>query len=260
MSAPSPSLFFSVPQPAVTGLPHIITALDGELIAKVAHLTESTPGLWHLPAPYDENDVFDPWRDAEATKFSAWSLPANQAELMAPGRWAQEALFGTHAILLDSEVDEAAVIAVAQLRAERKDNGGFYQERFQDWPGLPRLLEITSWALLPVAPDRSHGLFVAAPGREEWVEKLRAFCERTGRSHCRVALQEGQAVVIDSPAPDDARERAAAQQIDMFLARMGRYFRLDDESLLPRLQRRIAAARQLNHAVAQAKNSPAKPA
>ena len=44
----TPSLFFSSARPAVIDLPHLITALDAELMAKVVHLTQSTPGLWHL--------------------------------------------------------------------------------------------------------------------------------------------------------------------------------------------------------------------
>jgi len=248
----TPSLFFSSARPAVSDLPHLITALDAELMAKIVHLTQSTPGLWHLPAPYDEHDVFDPWRDPH-TPFSLWSLPANQAELLAPGRFAAEALFGTSVVLFDSAIDERAALALTETRGQRKDNGGFYVDGLHDLPALPSLMKITRWALMPVAPDRSHGLFVTSPENAPWVGTLREWCDRQGRSHCRLVLDGGTPVLLDTHAPDEARERAAAQEIDQFLGRMGRYFGLADESLLPRIQRRLEAARQMEQSVARSK-------
>ena len=248
----TPSLFFTSPRPAVIELPHLITAMDAELMAKVVHLTRSTPGLWHLPAPYDENDVFDPGRDPE-TPFSLWSLPANQAELLAPGRFAAEALFGTHAVLLDSAIDERAALALTETRGQRKENGGLYVDGLHDLPALPKLMEIARWALMPVAPDRRHGLFVTAPKEAPWVGTLREWCDRQGRSHGRVVLDGDTPVLLDTQAPDEARERAAAQQIDQFLGTMGRCFRLADESLLPRIQHRIEAARQMEQSLSQSK-------
>lgn len=246
-----PSLFFSAPRPPVVDLPHLITAMDAELIGRVAHLTKSKPGLWRITAPYDENDVFDPWRDE--APFREWELPANQAELMAPGRFANEALFGTKAILLDSAIDEAAVLALAEVRGQRRDNGGFYVEGLHDLPVLPRMLQLTRWSLMPVAPDRSHGLFVTAPDHATWIDTLREWCERRGRSHCRVTIEDGKLALLEASAPDDARERAAASQIDQFLGVMDRYFRLADESLLPRIQQRLEAARQMRREIERVK-------
>ncbi len=255
----SVSLFFGSPRPAVIDLPHFITALDGELIAKVVHLTKSKPGLWRLPAPYDDKDVFDPWREEE-TPFSLWNLPANQAELLAPGRYAAEALFGTKAILLDSSIDEPAVAAVAEFKGAREDNGGFYVAGLQDLPALPQMIELTRWALIPVAPDRSHGLFVTTPSNAGWIEKLREWCERAGRSHCRVVEQGGTVSLAETNAPDETRERAAGLQIDQFIGQMSRYFRLADESLLPRIQRRLEAARQMEQEMAKARQQKREPA
>jgi hypothetical protein len=253
-----PSLFFTALRPAVVDLPHIITALDAELIGQVAHLTKSKPGLWGLSPPYDENDVFDPWR--ETAPFREWELPANQAELLAPGRFAAEALFGTKCILLDSAIDEAAVFALTDVRGQRRDNGGFYVEGLHDLPALPQLLKLTRWSLMPVAPDRGYGLFVTSPEHASWVETLREWCERRGRSHCRVTLKGGKLALVEANAPDNARERAAAAQIDLFLGKLDRYFRLADDSLLPRIQQRLEAARQMRHSVEQAKGDNRKPA
>ena len=252
------SLFFGSPRPAVLGRPHLITALDGEFIAKVVHLTTSKPGLWRLPAPYDDKDVFDPWREEE-TPFSLWNLPANQAELLAPGRYAGEALFGTKAILLDSSIDEPAAAALAEFKGERRDDGGFYVEGMQDLPALPELIELTRWALIPVAPDRSHGLFVTTASNAGWIDNLREWCERTGRSHCRVIEHDGVVSLAETNAPDEARERAAGLQIDQFIGLMDRYFRMGDESLPPRVQRRLEAERQMQQEIAKATERKAEP-
>ncbi len=254
----TPALFFTSPRPAVVDLPHLITAMDAELMGRVTHLTKSKPGLWGLSAPYDENDVFDPWR--ETAPFREWELPANQAELLTPGRFAAEALFGTKAILLDSAIDEAAVFALTDVRGQRRDNGGFYVEGLHDLPALPQLLKLTCWALMPVAPDRGHGLFITSPDHASWVETLREWCERRGRSHCRVTLENGKLALVEANAPDNARERAAAAEIDLFLGKMDRYFRLADESLLPRLQQRLEAARRMRRDVEQAKRNEREPA
>jgi hypothetical protein len=254
----TPALFFSSPRPGVVDLPHIITALDAELIGRVAHLTKCKPGLWRVSAPYDENDVFDPWR--EEAPFREWELPANQAELLAPGRFAAEALFGTKCILLDSAIDEAAVFALTDVRGRRRDNGGFYVDSLHDLPALPQLLKLTRWSLMPVAPDRGDGLFVTAPDHSSWVETLREWCERRGRSHCRVTIEDGNLALLEVNAPENARERAADAQIDLFLGKMDRYFRLADDSLLPRIQQRLEAARRMRHEVEQAKGDKREPA
>lgn len=255
----SPSLFFASARPPVVDLPHLITSMDAELMAQVVHLTGSAPGLWHLPAPYDENDVYNPWRD-DTTPFSLWELPANQAELLAPGRYAGEALFGTKAVLFDSSIDEAAVIALAETRGRRRDNGGFYVDALHDLPALPKIIEVTRWALMPVAPDRSYGLFVTTSANAAWIEKLAAWCDRNGRSRCRVTMNGDQPALIDTNASDEARERAAASEIERFLGRMESYFRLGNEGLIPRVQQRIDADRRLQEKIAEARKVSTGPA
>jgi hypothetical protein len=74
-------------------------------------------------------------------------------------------------------------------------------------------------------------------------------------------MQNGNLALVEVNAPGDARERAAAAEIDLFLGKMDRYFRLADESLLPRIQQRLEAARQMRQDVEQAKgvNGAAEP-
>jgi hypothetical protein len=162
-------------------------------------------------------------------------------------------LFGTKAVLLDSAIDERGVLGLAAIRGQRKDNGGFYIDGLHEMPEMAKLLELTRWSLMPVAPDRSHGLFVASPENAAWVEKLREWCERSGRSHCRVAMEGDKLALVDISAAAEARERAAASHIDQFLGKMDRYFRLGDESLLPRIRQRLEAARRMREEIAQAK-------
>ena len=61
--------YFSSLQPAALHLPHLITAIDADLLGKIVHMTKSKPGLWGVAAPFDENDVFD--RARESAPFSS---------------------------------------------------------------------------------------------------------------------------------------------------------------------------------------------
>jgi hypothetical protein len=248
----TPSLFFSSPRPAVVDLPHVITAMDGELMARVVHYTGSQPGLWHLAAPFDPNDVYDPCRDAE-TPFSLWNLPANQAELLAPGRFAAEALFGTSAILVDSAVDEKAVAALTEIRGRRLETGGFRVDGMQDLPALPQLMDVAGWALIPVAPDRRFGLFVTSPAHAPWVDSVRQWCSRQGRTQFHVRMEGGLLKLIETSGAPESRDRAIAAEIDQFLGRMDRYFRLAEEPLLPKIQQRIEGVRQMQKAIEKSK-------
>src|SRR5262247_3529459 len=92
--------FFRSRHPKVAELSHLVTALDAELIGKLAHLTKSKPGLWPVAAPFDENDVYD--RARETAPFQAWALPANQAEVLAFSPGIQEAVFGVKLMMLDA--------------------------------------------------------------------------------------------------------------------------------------------------------------
>jgi hypothetical protein len=100
----APATWFESPDPAVLSLPHLITALDAELIGKVTQLTKSRPGLWNVPAPFDEHDGFDNLR--EAAPLSAWGLPLNQGEVQALGPLVAEAIFGVKLMFVDAAADE----------------------------------------------------------------------------------------------------------------------------------------------------------
>ena len=54
MNAPAATLFPTA-NPPLARLPHFITALDAELLGKIAQLTKASLALWHVPAPFDEH-------------------------------------------------------------------------------------------------------------------------------------------------------------------------------------------------------------
>ena len=247
----SAGLFFSSAQPAAVGLPHLITALDAELIGKVAHLTKAKIGLWNVPAPFDEQDVFE--RAREAAPLSAWMLPANQAEILSFGAQVQEAIFGTKLMMVDADFNEATLARIAVTTGKRLETGAYVTPGFQDLPQLAELLELCGWTLIPVGPERSKGLFLTGRARADWIVKLEEWCEREGRNQGRARLENGRLVYVERSAPEKYRGNAVAHCIDGFLGDMEMYFGGADESILDAVGERIRARRQLQESIARSK-------
>jgi hypothetical protein len=252
-----PATFFASSRPAALNLPHLITALDAELIGKVAHLTKSKPGLWPVPAPFDEQDVYD--RARESAPFAAWSLPANQAEVLAFGPIIQEAIFGTKLMFLDAAFPEEALVQLAVLRGERLATGAYVTWGFQELPQLPELVERCGWALIPIGPERSQGLFVVSPSKADWLAKLQEWCEREGRNFSQLRVEEGKLKLIEQPAPARYRDNAIAHHIDAFLGGLEVFFGGVDESILPAIEQRIQARRKLRQDLARSKQDSSAP-
>ncbi len=242
---------FGSAQPPVAGLPHFITALDAELIGKLAHLTKSKPGLWPVAAPFDESDVFD--RARESAPFKAWALPGNQAEVLGFGPVVQEAIFGVKLMMLDATFDEATLARLAVTTGHRLETGAYVTRGFQDLSELPQLVEQCGWVLIPVGPERSRGLFVASQANAGWIAKMQEWCEREGRNFGQVRQQQGKLVFQDQPAPPSYRANAIAHRIDVFLGNLEVLFGEPDESILPEIERRIHSRRKLQADIARSK-------
>lgn len=243
--------FFCSERPAALELPHLITALDAELIGKVAHLTKAKIGLWNVPAPFDEQDVFD--RAREAAPLTAWTLPANQAEILSFGAQVQEAIFGTKLMMLDADFDEPTLARLAVTTGERLETGAYVTQGFQDLPTLAELVELCGWVLIPVGPERSKALVLTSRAKADWIAKLDEWCEREGRNQGRVRVENGTLVYVERPAPDKYRTNAVAHCIDGFLGEMDMYFGGADESIVDAVGERIRARRRLQESVARLK-------
>jgi len=248
----STTQFFSSAQPPAVGLPHFITALDAELIGKVAHLTKSKPGLWPVAAPFDDNDVFD--RARESAPFNAWALSANQAEVLSFGPVVQEAIFGVKLMMLDATFDEATLVRLAVTTGQRLETGAYVTRGFQDLPELPHLVEQCGWVLIPVGPERSRGLFVASQAKAGWITKMQEWCEREGRNFGQIRPVGDALVFHDQPAPTSYRGKAMAHRIDVFLGNLEVLFGEPDESILPEIERRLQFRRKLQADVARSKH------
>ena len=245
--------FFQSARPPAIELPHLITALDAELMGKVVHLTKSKPGLWNVAAPFDENDVYD--RARESAPFSAWALPANQAEVLSFGLLVQEAVFGVKLMMLDANFDEATLTRLAVSTGERLETGAYVTRGYQDLPELRELVEQCGWALIPIGPERSKGLFVVSRTKADWIPALREWCEREGRNQGEVRLEDDTLVFDDHSAPEKYRENAIAHRIDSFLTALDVYFGGAEESILPKVERRMEDRRKLRQAIAQSKQA-----
>ena len=245
--------FFNSAKPAVAGLPHFISALDAELIGKLAHLTKSKPGLWPVAAPFDENDVYD--RARESAPFNAWALPANQAEVLAFAPVIQEAIFGVKLMMLDANFDEATLMRLAVTTGQRLETGAYVTRGFQDLPELPQLVERCGWVLIPIGPERSRGLFIASPTNADWIAKMQEWCEREGRNFGQVRQEGDKCGFHDQPAPPNYRANAVAHRIDVFLGNVEVLFGEPDESILPEIERRLQERRKLQADIARTKGA-----
>lgn len=245
--------FFRARHPKAVEMPHLITALDAELIGKVAHLTKSKPGLWWVAAPFDENDVYD--RARESAPFNAWALPANQAEVLAFSPGVQEAIFGVKLMMLDANFDEATLARLAVTRGERLETGAYVTRGFQDLPELPQLIEQCGWALIPIGPERSKGLFLTNAAHAGWIAKLQEWCEREGRNFGQVRRTKDKLMFCDQAAPEKYRANAIGHRIDNFLGNLEVLFGPVDESVLPAVERRIQARRKLRSDIERSKQT-----
>jgi len=250
----STTQFFSSTQPPAVELPHFITALDAELIGKVAHLTKSKAGLWPVAAPYDDSDVFD--RARESAPFNAWALPANQAEVLGFGPVVQEAIFGVKLMMLDANFNEATLARLAVTTGQRLETGAYITRGFQDLPELPQLVEQCGWALIPIGPERSRGLFVASQANAGWILKMQEWCEREGRNFGRVRQEQDKLVFHDQRASEKYRANAIAHRIDIFLGNVEVLFGDPDESILPEIERRLQFRRKLQADIARSRQGP----
>jgi hypothetical protein len=245
-------LFFQA-EPAVAGLPHLITILDGELIGKISHLTKTRPGLWPLPAPFDENDQYNEVR--ETARFADWGLPLNQAEVQGVGRLVKEALFGANLMLLSSAVDESRLGPIGQTTGQRLENGAWFTPGFQDLPELPKVIELAGWVLIPVGPSRSRALVAVAPDQTVVIDKLQEWCDRFGRDVWKLVRVEGRTALKHFAAPKVARENAIRQRIDLFLGEVELWFG-DTDELPNRVGERIEHLRALRENISKARRPP----
>jgi hypothetical protein len=243
-------LFVAV-DPAVAGLPHLITVLDGDLLGKISHLTKTRPGLWPLPAPFDENDLYNETR--EGAPFADWGLALNQAEVLGLGRLIKDALFGANLMLMSAEIDEAKVTPLAQTRGQRLANGAWFTPGYQDLPDLPGIVELAGWVLIPVGPGRARALFVASPARSEWLTKLQEWCGRQGRDIWKVSREDQRTVLHRIPAPSPFREQAIRRRIDLFIGEMELWHDGPGEDLPGRIQERLEALDKLRADIARAR-------
>jgi hypothetical protein len=244
-------LYFSNANPPAIDLPHLLAALDAELLGEVAHLTKSRIGIWQLPAPYDDTDQFDNTR--ETAPLSAWGLPLNQGEILSFSSFVQETVFGSKCMFVDAASDETVLTRLAIPAGARLESGAWVTQGYEDLPQIREVLECCAWALIPVGPERSRALFVTRPAGAPWVTDLSEWCERDGRNRGHFRRAMGRIEWVDRFAPEQNRSNAIGHQIDLFLGRIETYFGRAETSLAPALLERMEARRQLRQDVARAR-------
>jgi hypothetical protein len=246
--------FFESKEPAAAGWPHLVTALDAELIGKVKHLTGGRLGLWDVPAPFDEEDRFDLTR--EVTPFDAWALPLNQGEILAFSLFVQESVFASNTMFVDCAFDQTVLRRLAVTPGHRLEGGGWVTRGYQDLPELGDLVEQCGWALIPVGPERSLALFVASRAQAAWIAKLEEWCDHDGRSRGQFRLDAPGLRLVLRPAPDGYRQNAIDHQVDLFLSRLETYFGSLEQAVPDIVAARIESRRELRQRIAAARPPP----
>lgn len=243
--------FFHHAHPAALDLPHLITAIDADLLGKIVHLTKAKVGLWGVTAPFDENDVFD--RARESAPFSAWALPANQAEVLSFGLLTQEAVFGIKLMMVDANFDEATLVKLATTSGQRLETGAYITHGYQDLPKLADLLALCGWALIPIGAERSKALFITSAEDGELVTALKTWCDRDGRNTGVLKNEGGKLVIVESSAPDKYRENAVAHRVDRLLGELECYFGGANEAVIEVIRKRIELRAKLQQDIARSK-------
>ena len=255
---PSAATLFPTAHPPLARLPHLITALDAELLGNIAHLTKANLALWPVPAPFDENWQFDNTR--ESAPLSEWSLPHNQAEVLGL-RWnAAEPIFGGKVLIVDASSDERLLMELATPMGRREATGAYVTPGYEELETLPRLVEQSGWALIPIGAERSKAFFVTNAAQVGLVQKLCEWCERQGRNHAVLQNSANGMVLVESAAPAAERDRAMVHHVDAFLSRLEVFFG-DCEAALPDLiRRRALERRELRERIERARRAPSSPA
>jgi hypothetical protein len=246
--------FFSAPDPVAVEMPHLVTALDAELLGKMAHLTRCGVGLWNLPAPFDEEDCFDDTR--ETARFSAWALPLNQAEILGFSPRVREAVFGGKMMFVDARFDETTLTRLAVSPGRRLETGAWITRAYHDLPELQELVEQCHWALIPLGFERSQALFVTSRAKADWVSKLKEWCDHDGRNHGVFQHQADGLCLIEKFAPASYRRNAIGHHVDAFLSDLEIYFGTVEGSISASVEERISARRQLREKLAKLDQPP----
>jgi uncharacterized protein YoaH (UPF0181 family) len=209
--APQKPLFVS-PKPSAALVPHFITYLDADLLQAVVRVNGAKLGVWNVPAPYGEDDRYEPYR--ENAPLAAWAMALNQQELLNLGVNISGLVLGNETMIVDSSADEG-------ILAECEKTCG--EQGYEDLEDFQKLLAKIKWALIPIDPEHDRALFVASEEKRDYVELLRNWCQQRGRAVTMIALEEDKYTLKHYLAPEEARQQAAIEHGYQYLAKMGHF-------------------------------------
>ncbi|HYG77474.1 MAG TPA: hypothetical protein VEK08_20875 [Planctomycetota bacterium] len=220
MSQPLPlDAFFASPDPSAARVPHLITAFDAELLNALVRINGAKPGVWNAAPPYDENDLYQPFR--EDLPFESWSLAYNQGELLELSGYSNTLVFGNDTMIVDSSADKEALKNAEQSKGE----GGYH-----DLPDFAELLSRIGWALMTVGPERQYGLLVVHESKRSYLEMLQSWCLDRGRNTYSLSRSDAGLSLRMRQAPPDARASAIQQHGLQFVAKMS-LFGIDPQEI-----------------------------
>jgi len=202
------SALFSSDDPSAAKTPHLITALDSDLLGALLHINGAKAGVWHAAAPYDDKDNYQPFR--ENVPHSTWALAYNQGELLELTGYSGSQVCGSDTIIVDSTCDEKLL-----TEAEKTLGEGTYA----DLPDFPKLLQKIGWALVAIGEEKNFALVMTSDAKRSYLDMLQHWCHDKGRTFYTLA----KGVVRPWPAPADERRKLAFEQGGQFLAKMSQF-------------------------------------
>jgi len=208
----APKPLFATPTPSAASVPHLITFFDAELLQAIVRINGAKLGVWNVPAPFGEDDRYEPYR--EDAPLAAWAMALNQQGLLNLDTNASGLIYGNETIIVDSTTDEAVLAECEKACGEE----GY--ENLADFPGL---LAKINWALVPIGQEHDHVLFVAGQAKMDYFELLWQWCHARGRTVSTIALDGGKLALKAYPAPEEARQQAAVEQAHQYLTRLAQF-------------------------------------
>ncbi|MCY3021694.1 MAG: hypothetical protein NTW87_22000 [Planctomycetota bacterium] len=222
--APHKPLFLSS-RPSAAFVPHLLTHFDAELLSAVVRINGAKLGVWNIPAPFSEDDRYEPYR--ENAPLSAWTLALNQQELLNLSTTVSGLIFGNETMIVNSSADESVL---AECERQCGEQG------YEDLPDFAAVLAKINWALIPVDQEHERALFVASEEKVDYVHLLHAWCHQHGRTVSTIAFDGDKVLLQHHPAPPEARQQAAVEHGYQLLGKMA-HFGISPQEAIEHLSR-----------------------
>ena len=172
--------------PAIADLPNVLTRFSSEIVRLIVNLTQSKPGYWPLPPPFDENgrNTFEETGEhISLERFHLWATPQNQEAAI----WGMSAV---ETVMVDT--------VVANTRLKELLGVAFPSDVAESpgllWKTVASAISELRWAAVPVTPDADWLVFVTSPECSRWVSGVEAWCRLHQVACSKLERRDGKVI------------------------------------------------------------------